>query len=262
MLPTFHHPVHGPIKLGKKAPRIDKRTLKLAKYLKGGLPAAPAEVSWITKVPQPWNMFLNDKLGDCVLAACGHMIMQWSFFAGSPFVPSDDQILTAYEAVGGYDPGNPNTDNGADMLTALNYWRQTGVAGHKILAFASVDWTNRDEMRAAIQIFGNVYLGVQLPLSAQGKPLWTVADGGIYTSGGEPGSWGGHCIPVMAESPETDSVITWGGITKMSHNFLTDYADEAFAVLSPEWLAANGQSPSGLDLDQLNQDLAQLPSAA
>lgn len=246
--------------LGKKQAVKDHRTLKLAKYIKAELLAPPAEVSWITKLAaaEALPMYLNDTLGDCVFAAAGHMIQQWSFYAGKPTQPTDDQVLAAYEAVGGYDPGNSSTDNGADMLTFLNYWKSTGLGGHQIGAFLAVDWTNLEEVRQAILMFGNVYLGVQLPTSAQGQSAWTVADGGIYSVAGQPGGWGGHCIPLVASSPETHTCITWGEVLKMSHNFLADYGDEAFCVLSQDWIADSGNAPSGFDLAQLQADLAAL----
>ena len=44
----------------------------------------------------------------------------------------------------------------------------------------------------------------------------------------------------------------------MSHNFFTDYCDELYAVLSPDWIDANGAAVSGLDLKALQADLAAL----
>jgi len=247
--------------LGKKAAVYDHRTLKLAKYTVA-LPEPASEVSWITKLAaaEPLPMYLNDKLGDCVAAAAGHMIQQWNFYAGHPSQPEDSDILKAYEDVGGYDPGNPDTDNGMDMLSFLKYWATTGVGGHKIGAFLAVDWTDARQVRQAIGLFGNLYLGVGLPVSAQGQAAWTVGDGGIYKQAGEPGSWGGHCIPLMASSPLSHTCVTWGATLKMSHNFLVDYGDEAFVVLSQDWIETDGVAPSGFDLAQLRSDLAAVKS--
>jgi hypothetical protein len=245
--------------LGKRPVRLDSRTLKLSKYLPKVFPATPAEVSWVTKVPG-WPVYLNNELGDCVPAAAAHCIEQWNFYSGKSFLPSDADVLKAYEDVGGYVPGNPSTDNGAVILDMLNYWRQTGVGGHKIFAFASVNWNNQDEVRAAIQIFGNLYIGIQLPISAQGQNDWTVPDGGIYSSAGQPGSWGGHAIPCMAASPETVTVITWGMRLKMSWNFFHDYVDEAYVCISTDWIEQNGVTPGMLNLLQLEQDLQMITS--
>lgn len=251
------------VKTGKRAPRLDLRTLKLAQYLPAILPPPPAEVSWVTHVPS-WPMLLNDSLGDCVPAAAGHMVQQWTTYAHSSatqgdgsFTPSDHDILKVYEVIGGYIPGEPSTDNGAFMLDMLNYWRKTGIAGHKIVAYVAVDLARVDEIKTAIQLFGSLYLGIQLPLSVQGANRWIVPDGGAYGDG-SPGTWGGHCIPVFAASPQTLTCVTWGSTLKMSWNFLKDYADEAYCVLSQDWIDKNGLSPSQLNLAQLLADLTRL----
>jgi hypothetical protein len=252
-------------KLGKLPPRIDPRTFQLRKYLRkpAAVPTPPEEISYVVRVPG-WPMLLNDQLGDCVIAAMGHMVQQWTFFStdGSAMqTMTDAEALAAYEAIGGYVPGDSSTDQGADMLTALNYWRNTGIqvggSVHKIGGFVAVDPTNLLEVRQAIWLFGNLFMGVQLPVSAQGANDWTVPDGGIYSAAGAPGGWGGHCIPSMAESPETLTCITWAERLKMSHNFFGDYCDEAYAVLSQDWFGG-GISPSSFNMKQLEADLVAL----
>jgi hypothetical protein len=226
----------------------------------------PAEVSWLTKVPRDgWPMYFNDVLGDCVAAAAGHAIEQWQVYANprSGIVsPPRASILKAYEDVGGYvpdDPTNPQsnaTDNGCVILDMLNYWRKTGIGGHKILAYVSVNPLSALEIREAVMLFGNVYMGIQLPTSVQGFNSWTVPDGGTASTNGAPGSWGGHCIPVVAVSPESLTCITWGEVLKMSHNFAIDYVDEIWAAVSLDWIEKNGLSPSQFNLAQLEKDLA------
>lgn len=246
-------------KLGRKAVLTDSRTLKLKHYLaRPGLPLPPppAEVSWVTKVPD-WPLFMNDELGDCVIAAMAHMTEQWSFYAKGQEAPiSDAQVLHAYEDVGGYVPGDPNTDNGVIILNAMNYWRKIGLAGHKIAAFVAVDFTNLREIFQAVELFGSVMVGMGLPISAQGQTAWTVADGGpLGTPEAAPSSWGGHCVPIVAGSPKTLTCITWGERLKMSHNFFADYCDEAYVVLSEEWINRQSASPGGFNLAGLQADL-------
>ena len=257
--PELHRIQNSPIiqrPLGKRAPRIDPRTLKLAKYIPAA-PPPPAEVSWIMEVAH-WGMMLNDSIGDCTCAAAGHMIEQWTrYAAGTEAVVPDPAIEKAYEDVGGYISGQPQTDNGAVMLDVLTYWKQTGIGGHKIAAYATIDLNNTNELKTAVRLFGNVYLGIQLPISAQPQNAWTVPSGGP-NGDGSPGSWGGHCVPIMAYSPQSLSVVTWGARLKMSWNFLKDYADEAYVVLSQEWIEVNGGAPSGFNLAQLQADLAAL----
>jgi hypothetical protein len=255
---------HGTVKLGKRAKRADHRTFPFKRYRVGSLPTPPAEVSYVVDVPN-WPMLLNDQLGDCVIAAMGHMAQQWSYFASNGAamrVMSDQEALAAYEAIGGYNPSDPSTDQGCDMLTALNYWRNHGimVGGtlDKIGGFVEVDPSSPAEVKEAIWLFGNLFTGVQLPVSAQGENAWTVPDGGIYGSQGQPGSWGGHCIPCDAESPITLTCITWAERLKMSHNFFADYCDEVYAVLSADWIGKQGKAINGFNLAQFQADLANL----
>jgi hypothetical protein len=112
-------------------------------------------------------------------------------------------------------------------------------------------------VRVAVKLFGNCYVGLALPLSAEGEDAWTVPAGGAYGDG-SPGSWGGHCVPIVAYSPLTLTCITWGQRLKMSWNFFEDYCDEAYAVLTHDWIEANGLSPSQFNLAQLSKDLAAL----
>ena len=123
---------------------------------------------------------------------------------------------------------------------------------------SAVDPTNLAEVKMATWLFGNVCAGLQLPSSAQNQNAWTVAQGGTYTPTGAPGSWGGHCVPIMGVSPITMSCITWGARLKMSHNFFHDYCDEAYVVLSPDWIEKSGLAKSGFDLATLKADLLTL----
>ena len=246
-------------KLGKKPAKIDARTLRLSKYLKAPLPAPPGpETSWVTHVKN-WPMYLNDRLSDCVIAAMAHSEEQWETYANPIMkIPTDQDVLEAYEAVGGYRPDDPSTDQGCVMLDAMKYWRKTGIGDHKIDAFVSVDWTNLGEVKSAIWLFGNLMVGIELPLSAQGADKWTVPDGGIYSPDGKPGSWGGHGTVVVAMSPITFTCITWGQTLKLSHNFWLDYVSEAYASISTDWIEKSGVSPGNLDLAALKADLAEL----
>ena len=258
---------NGHLPLGKKAPRFDRRTLKMSKYMAGvTLPSPPKQGGYYEKVAS-WPMMLNDSLGDCTIACAGHMIEQWSTYTGKPFIPTDAEILTAYEAVSGYVPGDESTDNGADILTVMNYWRQTGIGGDKIAAFVSVNQNDPTEVKLAVELFGNCYLGVGLPITAQqpvlgwkGLPFWDVPAGGTIGNGA-PYSWGGHAIPIVdyGVTPlgkKRLMVVTWGSLYTMSPAFLDTYGDEAYAVLSQDWIAEDGESPSGFDTAQLLADLA------
>ena len=240
----------------------------MAKYIKA-LPAAPASDGYVAKI-HDWGMMLNDTLGCCTVACAGHEILQWSTYSGHPFRVTDAEVLAAYESpqVGSYVPGDPSTDNGAVILDVLNYWRKTGIGGHKIAAFVAVNWRNHEEVKQAIALLGNVYIGIQLPLSAQqptvggnGNLVWRCPP--TQTGNGAPGSWGGHAIPIVGYGPDGTpkqgtEIITWGSVYDMTWGFSDTYVDEAYAVLSHDWIDAQGKSPSNFDLAQLQADLAAL----
>jgi hypothetical protein len=245
-------------KLGKLAPVIDHRTLKLAKY-KPVLPTPPLAVDWTKKAAQPWGMMLNDTIGDCTCAAAGHALQTWTGNAGHPSTSLDQAILKAYKACGGYD-GTPNTDNGAAMLTVLKYWRKTGICDRKIGAFVSVNPRSLAEVLFAIWHFEGVYMGLALPDSAQNQDVWDVPASGVLNGPGVAGSWGGHAIWTPKYQRPNDRLwcITWGREQPMTMRFLQQYCDEMYAVVSQDMLDSTGRNPQGEGLAELNADLAKL----
>lgn len=246
--------MHAQMKLGKLAPRHDPRTLQLARYLTPALPKPPASVAWSSKV-RSWPMYLNDSLGDCTCAAAGHMVQAWTADGQSKEIDiTDAQVLKAYEAVGGYRPGNPSTDNGAVELDVLKYWKSHGIGGHKIGAYGSVDPLKIDLVRTGIFLFGGLYIGVALPISAQNQTTWDVPAGGTHGDGAT-GSWGGHAIPVLDYDGKTFTCITWGAVKRMTVRFFEAYCDEAHPAISNDFLKSS-KAPNGFDLAALNADLA------
>lgn len=248
---------HSNMKTGKKAPRHDKRTLALANYLDfDALPAAPASVNWAAKVTN-LGMMQNDSIGDCTLAGAGHAIQTDTANNGSQVIVSDADIVTAYSAVTGYNPADPSTDQGAVETDVLNYWRKTGVGGHKIFAYTALEPKNKDHIKLAVNLFGGVYIGLALPISAQSQDVWHVAPGGSSGSAA-PGSWGGHCVEIIGYGPGGLKCITWGAVKAMTWGFWYDYCDEAYATLSQDWAVGTKQAPSGFTFAQLQTDLNQV----
>jgi hypothetical protein len=250
---------HSGMKLGKQSPRHDPRTLQFASYLHAAdLPTPPPSVDYSTKVTGPWGMMDNDSVGDCTCAAAGHLIMEWTANVGAESTPADTDIVGAYSAITGYDPKTGANDNGAVETDVLNYWRKTGIAGHKIMAYAALEPGNQEHVLDAVDLFGGCYIGVALPVSAQRQDVWAVPPGGTHGDGAA-GSWGGHAVPVVAYDRQGPTVITWGAPKRMTWGFWEAYCDEAYAVLSEDFLeqGPNGgvAAPSGFDLSALEQDL-------
>lgn len=244
------------MKLGKLAPKHDPRTLHFGNYLRpDALPKIPAQKDWSGKVAF-WRMLANDKLGDCTCAAAGHMLMDWSANASTEIVPTDTDIITAYSAVSGYDPQTGENDNGAVGLDVLNYWRKQGIANHQIYAYAALQPRNHSQIKAAVYLFGGVYIGLALPISAQNQTIWDVPPGGAHGNG-RPGSWGGHAVNIVAFDAKSVTVVTWGSLKKATWQFLDHYMDEAYTVLSQDFIN-NGIAPNAIDWTALQTDLSSI----
>ncbi len=241
------------MKLGRKAVHHDPKTLQLANYLDTSLPPAPRTKSWAGKVPS-WGMMRNDTLGDCTCAAVGHQVQLWTSNAGTLVTISDNEIVAAYSAITGYTPSDPNTDQGAVELDVLNYWRKTGIGGHKIGAFVAVEPGNEEHIRDSIALFGSCYLGISLPITAQTQAVWSVPAGGPHGRGA-PGSWGGHAVVAVGYDTRGVTVVTWGQLKTMTWKFFTTYVEEGYALISSDWIKNTGIAPSGFNITALAADL-------
>jgi hypothetical protein len=52
--------------------------------------------------------------------------------------------------------------------------------------------------------------------------------------------------------------VTWGKLLDITPAFMNAYCDEAYAIISMDWLADSGISPSGLNWEGLVRDLQQM----
>jgi hypothetical protein len=244
-------------RLGKNRPVIDDRTIRFATYVKPSLPSPPTAVNYGAKVTS-WPIYYNDQYGDCTCAAAGHMIQNWTANATVEVTVPPPSVLTFYEHFVGTPPP---PDKGCDMLSVLKYWRRAGVDSHKVLAFASIDLQNQVQAQSACWLFGSIYIGVALPdFATQGDMLtvpWVVPPGGPVGNAA-PNPDNGHCIPAVSYDADNLYVVTWGEIKPMSWGFYNAYADESFAVISRDFIEANGINPAGFDLAALEADLKQV----
>jgi hypothetical protein len=249
-------------RLGKHARKIDPRTLELSTYDRG-LPTPPAAVTLSGKVPE-WPLYMNDELGDCAIAAPAHEIECWTANAGRERSLTMADVLKAYEEVSGYTPRDPKhpthnaTDNGCVMLDVLHHWRHQGIGKDKITAYVLVSHTEVLQLQQTVWLLGGVYLGLRLPETAQlqldNKEPWTVV---AMVGKGEPNSWGGHAVNIVDYDEHYATCVTWGLLQKMSWEFIQAYADEAYGVLSSDWMnASTHKSPHGFDMPLLLDDLS------
>lgn len=244
------------MKLGKLPVKEDRRNLQLADYLTAELAPPPLSCNWLGG-NTVWPMFMNDQIGDCIYAAHGHQIQSWTGVSRkSPVLVTDAAILKAYRDVTHYNPLYPSTDAGGYMLDGMKYWRKTGIGGHKVQAFVQLRTGSVRDLRTAVSLFGGVQVGLNLPISARYQievgQVWYVSPSAPLA---EPGSWGGHAVPVLCYSPQAVWCVTWGRLHQMTWSFFGRYCDEAYAAISePDWLTA-GKSPGGFDYARLAHDL-------
>lgn len=235
-------------RLGKAPAQPARPHLRLSPVLQeANLPAPPETCDWQDD-NIAWPMYGNADWGDCVFAEIGHTINQITYYAtGDEQQPTDADILKGYSDVTGFNPnagppGNNPTDNGTYVQDALKYWRKTGIAGHKIVAYASIDPANLDHVRLAIALFGSVSIGIQFPDSAMRQfnagQTWDIVSGAKNK--------GGHCILGGAYDEHGLGIVTWGQETRMTWRFFTKYADEVWVRLDKEGLTKAGQYFTGV----------------
>ncbi|HXU60895.1 MAG TPA: hypothetical protein VN962_04295 [Polyangia bacterium] len=247
--------VHGRRRVSP--PVVGPRRLLARQHMESLPPPAPRR-DWIAAAAAQcggdFGQLLNNELGCCTIAdGPGHCTQVWTANAGPAMItPPDSAILRAYEAVDGYIPGRPDTDNGGVETEVLGAW-QRGIEGFARLdGWIPVNPANIDHVRKAIERYGALYIGVALPLSAQNEEVWTVLGG---SGSDEANSWGGHAISLHAYDEVSFDCITWGRRQKMSIDWFLTYCDEAYAPLCGTLWCPNGRSPAGDSVTDLQADL-------
>jgi len=188
----------------------------------------------------------------------------WSTVNGSPVVPTDQQIMAEYSAVSGYDPNTGANDNGCAMLDVMNRWRQVGLFGRQIGAYAAVTLHDHAEVADAVWLMGSVNAGVQLPLAWQGSATWDVPRRRLrfwQHFQWQPGSWGGHDVPIVSYDQNYLYAVTWGQVVRITWAAWDAYFVEAYVAIDALWVNGTKPAPSGFDLSTLMADLQAIGAA-
>lgn len=220
--------------------------VKLVNHLTLPPSDVPAIVDWASKVLS-WPMYYNDSIGDCTCAGVGHMFQAFTAYASTMVTLANTVILALYEKLSGYNPQTGQNDTGCVEQDVLQDLVDNGVDGHKVIAFAQVNVKDPAEMKAALYLFGSLYLGIQCPQSAQqqfaaGQP-WDYVPGSPIE--------GGHCIVMQYADDQKYKIVSWGALIEMTPAFWQNYGDEAWVVITQDWIEANGNTPTGLSLQSL-----------
>jgi hypothetical protein len=228
----------------------------------GGLEPVPLDwdVDRASEVAS-WPMYLNDTLGDCTIAEEGHMFGAVTRYAqGDEVLFADAEIQTVYSRVGGYVPGEASTDNGcviADVLADARAVGMTDTSGkvHKVAGYAMFGNPADEELLGQVlAVFGTICTGinVQQQMEAEfsdGKP-WTWRKGAP--------SIGGHCVALQRRfgtGAAPLEYVTWGALQTATPEFQAHAVEEAWAVVTEDWVRANGTTIDGINLEQLLADM-------
>lgn len=233
---------------GRNPPK-NTPALLLASFLTQAIPAHPPSEDYLSRLGG-WQMLGNDKYGDCVAVTWANMRRLVTAALTTERYPTLDQVLALYKT---QNPNFPSQDNGMDIQTCLEYLNHTGGPdGTKVVAFAKVNFSNLDEVKAALAIFGCLWIGINVQ-----KANMTEMDNGQpwdYVSG-SPNEGGHSVIGGGYTGLATNDVrfITWAQETGFTDNFWNKQVEEAWAVIWPEHLGTT-EFQQGINPIQLAAD--------
>lgn len=245
-------------KLGRK-PNSGKPRVSLTADHVPATYSPPATLDRYSAIPAATlGMDGNNDVGDCTCADVDHEVKSAEVAAGNTEVASTAaEVLAAYSAITGYNPADPNTDQGAEMQRVREYWQKTGftLGGvvHQVLLFADLDIHDTTLVKWALDQFGAVGLGINFPASAMdqfnaGQPWDAVAGAQIE---------GGHAIALVGYDADYWYVVTWGAVQRMTPAFFAAYVEEAWTVLTKDFVDDHsGVDPLGGTLYQLGEQFA------
>ena len=248
-------------RMGRTRPIARCPRFSLRNYLMRDLAPPPPSCDYSAKAAKALSeVYLNDRLGDCVIAGIGHVVGTLTGGTGKQYIYTNAQITELYSAIGGYVPGKPNTDNGCDEQTALNYWQHNGApaGSHQIAGWISVNGADPVEYRTALWLFENLYFGIELP------DKWVnpepTGSGFTWDVAGAPDPNNGHCVVGVGYAAKGVRICTWGMLGLLTDAAIVKYATktgegELYTVISQDAInKAAAKAPNGFDWSQLVAD--------
>jgi hypothetical protein len=257
-------------KYGRKPFDPGRRRLTLERYLdprtrlaRPGWPPVPAtqDVDRASAVTE-WPMYLNDELSDCAIAMPGHMYGAWTTYGrGAEALFDDAEIQAVYSRVSGYVPGDASTDTGCALADVLADQQVNGMADtagyvHKVAGYAAFgNPADEDLLGQVLDVFGSVAVGInvqqQMETEFAGEQPWTWTPGAPVI--------GRHAICLqrrMGSGNAPLDYVTWGALQPATLEFHANAAEEAWAVVTEDWIRVNGTTVEGMDVRQLLSDMA------
>jgi hypothetical protein len=252
-----------PYMYGRRPPK-NAPALKFARVLSSTEPSYPPQEDYLGKLTG-WQLLGNNAAGDCNAVTWANMRRLVTSTLTAEYYPTQDQVWQFYETQNpNFDPagtsqtngpGSP-ADQGMDVQTGLEYLHANGGPdGVRVVAFAKVDHTDLGEVKAALSIFGGLWLGIQV-LDANQKQF---QEGRPWTDVRNSAIDGGHAILGGGYTPADIKFITWATETEFALSFWNGtvhgapLVEEAWAVVWPENLGTV-QFEQGINLEMLKAD--------
>ena len=249
-------------KYGRRPPK-NAPALRFGSFMQSAAPDYPAQEDYLAKL-SGWQMLGNDVAGDCNAVTWANMRRLVTATLTTENYPTQEQVWQFYRTQNpGFDPnGTKDTngpgskdDQGMDVQTGLEYLHAVGGPDDvRAVAFAKVDHTKIAEVKAALAIFGGLWLGIQV-LDANQQQF---AKGEAWTDVAGSAIDGGHAI--LGGGYKTDvRFITWAKETRFGQSFWNGVVqgaplvEESWAVIWPEHLGTRGFE-QGIDQAQLASD--------
>ncbi len=252
-----------PYKYGRRQPK-NAPALRFGSFLSSAVPAYPRGEDHLARLGD-WQMLGNDVADDCVAVTWANMRRLVTATLATEYYPTQAQVWKFYQTQNpGFDPNGTSgtngpgssADQGMDVQTGLEYLHGTGGPdGVKAVAFAKVDHTNIADVKAALAIFGGVWLGVQV-LDANQQEF---TEGRAWTDVAASPIDGGHAILGGGYTAEDIKFITWAQETEFAKSFWdgtiqgNPLVEEAWVVIWPEHLGTTAFE-HGVDQAQLAAD--------
>lgn len=244
--------------LGRAKSSNDSRMLHMHDYVSvDALPIPPVHDMFDSTAV--WPMLANDRFNCCTSAAAGHMVHHWTAANQRSIFLTDKDIITAHARL-----TSDHLMTCVSMADALKFWRKIGIGHHRIHSFVSVGRPRQADLCAAIYVFGGAYVGLDLPNFAYTGDPRQIADipwqipTSVSMQDSEPQTSNGHCVAAIGYDDRFVYAVTWGRLKMMTWEFFLRYVDEAYAVLSTDWVQHNLECPSGFDIRTLNKDLSRI----
>ena len=245
-------------KLGCLPSPHDSRTIRLRQVLADPQPHVPDSQYWDdANYANP--VLANDRYGCCVPAALGHRRIVASLASAEPDQDvTDNDVLSLYSAVTGFDRKSGRNDNGTNVLDLLKHVARKQWLADPQFAFLYIGPTDSDSLRRALAWFGPALICLALPVAWQATDTWHISGG----RRGRPATWGYHCVCATGYDDSYLSCRTWGTSVLLSWPAMAYYGTEAWLVLDGAW-AETSPAPNALDLDELSLLLSRVtpPSA-